>query len=79
MRPRHMLVVTLTCCALGGCGQTGALYLPSKQGAAVSKGAAGAATDTSSSPASTPASASADPAAESDPTRKREQRPPAPQ
>ena len=41
MRARTSLLLALTClcCAtLGGCGQTGALYLPTKEGEVVSKG-----------------------------------------
>jgi predicted small lipoprotein YifL len=79
MRPHLMLVATLTCCALGGCGQTGALYLPAKQGEAVSKGAAGATSDTATGPAASTPAPGADPAADSDPARKREPRQPAPQ
>jgi predicted small lipoprotein YifL len=79
MRLRRMLVVTLACCALGGCGQTGALYLPAKKGEAVSKGAAGTPSDTATNAAADAPAAGADPAAQSDPARKREQRQPAPQ
>jgi predicted small lipoprotein YifL len=71
MRARTWLVPALTCAALGlsGCGQTGALYLPSKEGEVVSKGP-------DSSVTATPAT---DPAAEAEAARKREQRQPAPQ
>lgn len=88
MRSRHWLVpaltaVTLASAAIGGCGQTGSLYLPDKDGEVVSSKADTAAADTSitvvpaGDAAVTPA---VDPAADAEAARKRaEQRQPAPQ
>jgi predicted small lipoprotein YifL len=45
MRARTWLFLTLACATLAGCGQTGALYLPSKEGEVVTKGPDSSATD----------------------------------
>jgi predicted small lipoprotein YifL len=63
-----LAAAALTCAALGGCGQTGALYLPSKDSETVSK-------EPDAAAQTTPA---ADPAAEAEAARKREQTQPAP-
>jgi predicted small lipoprotein YifL len=70
-----LLCAALACAALAGCGQTGALYLPEKEGEVVSKGPAAAAPTSTTAPADTSAASPADAEA----ARKREQRQPAPQ
>lgn len=83
MRSRHWLVpaltaVTLASAAIGGCGQTGALYLPDKGGEVVSSKAD---TTVTVVPAGDAAVAPAvDPAADAEAARKRaDERQPAPQ
>jgi predicted small lipoprotein YifL len=66
MRARTWLFLTLTGATLVGCGQTGALYLPSKEGEVVTKGPDASVTD-----------ADADTSADAE-ARKREQPQPAP-
>jgi predicted small lipoprotein YifL len=64
MRARTWLFLMLAGATLAGCGQTGALYLPSKEDEVVNKGPEASATD-------------ADTAADAE-ARKREQPQPAP-
>lgn len=73
------LICAALACGLGGCGQTGALYLPDKDSEVVSKGPESSAAATpATSPATSPATnAVTDPAADAEAARKRDQ-PPAP-
>jgi len=77
---KAVLICAALACGLGGCGQTGILYLPTKEGEVVSKGPAGAAAPaTTAAPAATaaPTGTAAD-ADSSEAVRKRESAVPAP-